>query len=80
MTAAETRATIMQSLEATGHMRTVYTVDQAAKALSISPSKAYEMVAAGSLPSAEIGGRRRITITMLVDHLMDKHQTARRAS
>ncbi len=80
LTTAEARATIMQSLESTGNMRSVYTVDQAAKALGYSRSVTYELIAQGKIPSAEIGGRRRVTITMLVDHLLERDQSARRAS
>lgn len=73
----DARQTILDTLKATGHLRSVYSVDQAAKVLGLSRSKAYEEVAAGTIPSTEIAGRRRLTVNMVVDYLLDREQNAR---
>lgn len=70
----------LEALRATGHLRTVYTVHQVAAALGMSRSAAYEEVATGRLPSTEIGGRRRVTIGMLLEYIEQREGVARKAN
>ncbi len=41
--------------------RVLYRVEEAAEMLAISRTKAYELIAAGKLPSVRLGGSRRIS-------------------
>ena len=47
------------------------TAEQAAEALAISRSKIYELLAAGDLPSIQIGRCRRIPARALTDFVQD---------
>ncbi|MGH8878622.1 MAG: helix-turn-helix domain-containing protein [Stackebrandtia sp.] len=47
--------------------RLLLTVPEAAKALAISRSKLYELIASGELPSVRIDGSRRIPSTELTN-------------
>lgn len=54
------------------------TVPEAAKALAISRSKLYELIAAGPVRSVRIDGSRRVPIGALetyVAHLLDQEET-----
>lgn len=73
----DSRQIILDTLRDTNQLRAVYTIEQAGKVIGLSRSKAYDEVAAGKVPSTEIGGRRRVTINMLVDYLLERDQQAR---
>jgi excisionase family DNA binding protein len=49
--------------------RLLLTVPEAAKALAISRSKLYELLASGTIASIRIGGSRRIPLTALEDYI-----------
>jgi excisionase family DNA binding protein len=54
------------------------TVPEAAKALAISRSKLYELIAAGLVRSVRIDGSRRVPVQALetyVAHLLDQEET-----
>jgi excisionase family DNA binding protein len=54
------------------------TVPEAAKALAISRSKLYELIAAGLVRSVRIDGSRRVPVEALetyVAHLLDQEET-----
>lgn len=69
---------VLDSLREKVGLGPVYSVAQAGKALGISRSQAYRMVADGSIPSTQIGGCRRVTVTLLVEHILDRDKSARR--
>jgi excisionase family DNA binding protein len=53
--------------------RLLLTIPEAAKALAISRSKLYELIASGALRSVRIDGSRRVpldSLTTYIDHLM----------
>ena len=55
--------------------RLLLTVPEAAKALAISRSKLYELIASGALRSVRIDGSRRVpldSLTSYVNHLMEE--------
>jgi excisionase family DNA binding protein len=55
--------------------RLLLTVPEAAKALAISRSKLYELIASGALRSVRIDGSRRVpldSLTTYVNHLMEE--------
>jgi excisionase family DNA binding protein len=55
--------------------RLLLTVPEAAKALAISRSKLYELIASGVLPSVRVDGSRRVPLTSLtayVETLMEE--------
>jgi excisionase family DNA binding protein len=49
--------------------RLLLTIPEAAKALSISRSKLYQLIASGALPSVRIDGSRRIPMTSLTAYI-----------
>ena len=58
--------------------RLLLTVPEAAKALAISRSKLYELLAAGLVRSVRIDGSRRVPVEALetyVSHLLDQEET-----
>jgi excisionase family DNA binding protein len=58
--------------------RLLLTVPEAAKALAISRSKLYELIAAGLVRSVRIDGSRRVPVGALetyVAHLLDQEET-----
>lgn len=51
-----------------------YSIEEAARAISISPSTAYRMVKAGELPSIQIGGRKVVPVAMLAEWIAERVQ------